>query len=66
MDGSSFATVVGAAGHVFDPATGNAVTVALPAGLSARHVRLRFSGNTGPGRGVRLSSGSAPTIRCRA
>ncbi|PSL56212.1 F5/8 type C domain-containing protein [Saccharothrix carnea] len=45
--GTSFTTVLGPTGYVFDPATGNAVTVALPAGVTARHVRLRFSGNTG-------------------
>ncbi|MEV8439568.1 discoidin domain-containing protein [Actinosynnema sp. NPDC051121] len=46
-DGSAFTTVVGPTGHVFDPATGNTATVALPTGLAARHLRLRFTGNTG-------------------
>ncbi|MFD0201687.1 MULTISPECIES: discoidin domain-containing protein [Saccharothrix] len=45
--GTSFTTVLGPTGYVFDPATGNAVTITLPAGVTARHVRLRFSGNTG-------------------
>ncbi|MFE2752504.1 discoidin domain-containing protein [Actinosynnema sp. NPDC059335] len=46
-DGSAFTTALGATGYVFDPAAGNAVTVALPSGLRARYVRLRFTGNTG-------------------
>ncbi|MGW5466690.1 discoidin domain-containing protein [Streptomyces chartreusis] len=46
-DGSNFATVVGPTGYRFDPATGNTVTVALPAGTGLRHLRLSVSANTG-------------------
>jgi hypothetical protein len=46
-DGGAFSTLVGATGYVFDPATGNTAAVALPAGTRARHLRLRFTGNTG-------------------
>lgn len=46
-DGSTWSTVVGATGYRFDPATGNTVTVALPAGTSLRHLRLSVSANTG-------------------
>ncbi|MEU4677424.1 discoidin domain-containing protein [Micromonospora sp. NPDC023737] len=45
-DGSSWATLAGSAGHTFDPASGNSVSVALPAG-DRRFVRLTFTGNTG-------------------
>ncbi|HEX7304771.1 discoidin domain-containing protein [Lentzea sp.] len=45
-DGQSFGTLVGSAGYVFDPATGNAVTITLP-GTGVRYLRLSFSGNTG-------------------
>jgi chitodextrinase len=44
-DGSSFATVAGATGYRFDPATGNAVTI--PVSTTARYLRLTFTGNTG-------------------
>ncbi|WP_330460806.1 discoidin domain-containing protein [Streptomyces sp. NBC_00820] len=46
-DGSSFATVSGAQGYRFDPATGNTATVSLPSGTSLRHLRLTVSANTG-------------------
>lgn len=46
-DGSNFSTVVGPTGYRFDPATGNTVTVALPAGTGLRHLRLSVSANTG-------------------
>ena len=46
-DGSAYSTVVGATGHRFDPATGNTVTIPLPAGTSLRHLRLAVSANTG-------------------
>ncbi|GAA1275224.1 discoidin domain-containing protein [Saccharothrix xinjiangensis] len=46
-DGSAFTTLVNATGHTFDPGSGNTATIALPAGARARHVRLRFTGNTG-------------------
>ncbi|MER7459957.1 discoidin domain-containing protein [Micromonospora sp. NPDC126480] len=45
-DGSSWATLAGPAGRTFDPSSGNAATVALPAG-ERRFVRLSFTGNTG-------------------
>ncbi|MEV4753771.1 discoidin domain-containing protein [Micromonospora sp. NPDC049559] len=45
-DGSGFTTVVGATGYTFNPASGNTVTVNLPA-TTTRYVRLVFSGNTG-------------------
>ncbi|MFB6636324.1 discoidin domain-containing protein [Streptomyces chartreusis] len=46
-DGSNFSTVVGPTGYRFEPATGNTVTVALPAGTGLRHLRLSVSANTG-------------------
>ncbi|MDQ1656130.1 MAG: hypothetical protein QOD41_1213, partial [Cryptosporangiaceae bacterium] len=46
-DGSTFTTVKPPAGYAFSPATGNTVTVALPAGTSARYLRLLVTGNTG-------------------
>ncbi|AHH97105.1 discoidin domain-containing protein [Kutzneria albida] len=45
-DGSSFSTVLGSAGYRFDPATGNSVTIPVPA-TSQRYLRLTFTGNTG-------------------
>ncbi|TDC31471.1 discoidin domain-containing protein, partial [Micromonospora sp. 15K316] len=45
-DGSSWATLAGSAGRTFDPASGNTVSVALPAG-DRRFVRLTFTANTG-------------------
>lgn len=38
---------VGSQGHCFDPATGNTVTVALPAGTGLRYLRLNVTANTG-------------------
>lgn len=46
-DGSAYATVVGATGYRFDPATGNTVTVTLPSGTNLRYLRLSVSANTG-------------------
>ncbi|MFJ8046705.1 discoidin domain-containing protein [Streptomyces luteogriseus] len=46
-DGSAWSTVVAAKDHRFDPATGNTVTVPLPAGTNLRHLRLHVSANTG-------------------
>ncbi|MEU2064820.1 discoidin domain-containing protein [Streptomyces sp. NPDC013455] len=46
-DGTNYTTVVGSQGYRFDPATGNAATVSLPAGTSLRHLRLSVSANTG-------------------
>nr|WP_285735743.1 discoidin domain-containing protein [Kitasatospora phosalacinea] len=45
-DGTTFTTLVGSAGYVFDPATGNTVTVNLPA-TPTRYLRLTVTGNTG-------------------
>ncbi|GAA1114102.1 glycosyl hydrolase family 28-related protein [Kitasatospora arboriphila] len=44
-DGSSFTTLVGPAGRTFDPATGNTVTIDLPAN-STRYLRIAVTGNT--------------------
>ena len=46
-NGSSFTTVVASAGHTFNPATGNTVSIGLPAGTSARYVRVNITANTG-------------------
>jgi hypothetical protein len=45
--GGGFSTLIGATGYTFDPATGNTVTIDLPAGTSAGQLRLTFTGNTG-------------------
>ncbi len=45
-DGSSYSTIVGPAGYAFNPASGNTVSINLPAG-SHRFVRLTFTANTG-------------------
>jgi chitodextrinase len=46
-DGSSFATAVGATGYTFDSATGNSVTITLPANTTGRFVQLNITANTG-------------------
>ncbi|WP_371273147.1 discoidin domain-containing protein [Streptomyces sp. MUSC 14] len=46
-DGSSYATVVGAQGYRFDPATANTATVSLPDGTNLRWLRLTVSANSG-------------------
>ncbi|MDX6229953.1 MAG: hypothetical protein QOI76_3343 [Frankiales bacterium] len=46
-DGTSFTTNVGATAYTFDPATGNTVSINLPANVSGRYVRLTFTANTG-------------------
>ncbi|MFJ8778773.1 discoidin domain-containing protein [Streptomyces sp. NPDC102476] len=46
-DNNSYATVVGAQGYRFDPATGNTATVSLPGGTGLRYLRLSVSANTG-------------------
>ncbi|WP_373463694.1 discoidin domain-containing protein [Streptomyces canus] len=46
-NGSTYTTVLGPAGHRFDPATGNTATVSLPSGTSLRYLRLSVSANTG-------------------
>ncbi|MEH1098274.1 CARDB domain-containing protein [Micromonospora sp. CPCC 205561] len=45
-DGSSFSTLSGSAGRVFDPASANTVTIGFAA-AAVRHVRLSVTGNTG-------------------
>lgn len=45
-DGSSFTTLSGSAGHVFDPSSGNAVTITFPPS-SVRYVRVNVTANTG-------------------
>jgi hypothetical protein len=45
--GSSFSQIVGSAGYIFNPSTGNTVTISLPSGTIARYVQLSFTGNTG-------------------
>ena len=45
-NGSSFTTLAGSAARVFDPATGNTVTVTGTA-AQARYVRVTITGNTG-------------------
>ncbi|GAA4253231.1 choice-of-anchor D domain-containing protein [Dactylosporangium darangshiense] len=46
VDGNTFSTVVGSADYVFDPATGNTVSIAFPS-VTARYVRLSITANTG-------------------
>ncbi|WP_327350690.1 discoidin domain-containing protein [Streptomyces sp. NBC_01304] len=45
-NGSDFTTLLASAGHTFDPAKGNTVTLSLPA-PTARYLRLQFTANTG-------------------
>ncbi|GAA2603986.1 discoidin domain-containing protein [Paractinoplanes durhamensis] len=45
-DGSSFSTLKASAGYVFNPASGNTVTIDFTA-AAARFVRLTFTANTG-------------------
>jgi hypothetical protein len=45
-DGASFSTAVASAGYTFNPATGNTVTIAVPA-VAARYLRLSVTANTG-------------------
>ncbi|MEU6410604.1 discoidin domain-containing protein [Microbispora sp. NPDC046933] len=45
-DGTNYTTIAGPAGYTFDPATGNTVTVTVPA-AARRHLRLNVTGNTG-------------------
>ncbi|MFJ4782485.1 discoidin domain-containing protein [Streptomyces sp. NPDC088794] len=45
-DAGTASTVVGATGYRFDPATGNTVTIALPASTNLRYLRLSVSANT--------------------
>jgi chitodextrinase len=45
-NGSTWSTLSGSAGRVFNPATGNAVTITFTA-TSTRYVRVNVTGNTG-------------------
>ena len=45
-NGTSFTTAVPSAGHTFNPATGNTVSIGVPA-TTARYVRVNITGNTG-------------------
>ncbi|MDP9394493.1 MAG: discoidin domain-containing protein [Actinomycetota bacterium] len=49
-DGSSWTTVTASAGHRFDPATGNVVSIPIAA-TTARYIRVSITGNTGWGAG---------------
>lgn len=46
-DGAGYVTVAGSQGRRFDPATGNTVTIALPAGTNLRYLRVNVTANTG-------------------
>ncbi len=46
-DGSTFTTLVPSAGYTFDPASGDTVTITLPAGTDERYLQLSITGNTG-------------------
>ncbi|SEO26660.1 discoidin domain-containing protein [Actinacidiphila rubida] len=46
-DGGTFTQLKAAAGYTFDPAGGNTATITLPAGSTARYLRLTFTANTG-------------------
>ncbi len=46
-DGTNFSTLSASAGRVFDPSTGNTVTITLPANATDRYVQLNITGNTG-------------------
>jgi len=45
-DNTSFASLVGATSYTFNPATGNTVTIALPANTN-RYLKLTFTANSG-------------------
>nr|BFE61726.1 discoidin domain-containing protein [Dactylosporangium thailandense] len=45
-DGTTFSTIVGSTGYVFNPASHNTVTISFNA-TTTRYVRLNFSANTG-------------------
>ncbi|MFI6474795.1 discoidin domain-containing protein [Streptomyces sp. NPDC050516] len=46
-DNGSYGQLVASRGYTFDPATGNQVTIALPANTSTRQLRLTVTANTG-------------------
>ncbi len=45
-NGTTFTTIVGSATYTWNPATGNTVTIALPAGTSAQYVEVSFTANS--------------------
>jgi hypothetical protein len=45
-NGTSFTTLVGSATYTWNPATGNTVTIPLPAGTSDQYVQLSFTANS--------------------
>ena len=45
-NGSTFTTLVAAAAHTFNPATGNTVSITLPAGTTDRYLELDFTANS--------------------
>ncbi|HEV2634940.1 MAG TPA: hypothetical protein VGX23_07310 [Actinocrinis sp.] len=44
-NGSTYSTLVGSATYTFNPATGNTVSITLPAGTSDRYVQPSFTAN---------------------
>jgi hypothetical protein len=44
---TTFSQVVASNGYTFNPSAGNAATISLPSGTSARYVELSFTANTG-------------------
>ncbi|QMU71344.1 discoidin domain-containing protein [Streptacidiphilus sp. P02-A3a] len=44
-DGTNWTTLVGSATYTWNPATGNTVTIALPAGTTDQYLELDFTGN---------------------
>ena len=46
-NGSSWTTLVASASYTFNPATGNTVTISLPAAVSEQYLQLNFTANTG-------------------
>jgi hypothetical protein len=44
-NGSSYSTLVGSATYTWNPATGNTVTIPLPAGTSDQYIQLSFTAN---------------------
>ena len=46
-DGTTVTTIVPSTSYTFDPATGNTVSITLPAGTSTRYVRVTITANTG-------------------
>ncbi|MET8829009.1 discoidin domain-containing protein [Streptomyces sp. NPDC004610] len=46
-NGTTFTTLSAATGRTFNPATGNTVTITLPAAATARYVRVQITANTG-------------------